>query len=129
MSQTTISADLIGTVPAPTVRTGWLRQFAMLIAAAAAGAALALAGNAGVAVYQAGVAAEQAASVSAAQVALQRIEFLRSERAEALPATVSLDSVPAFLRSERAEALPATVSLDSVPAFLRSERDEAPPSH
>ena len=66
MSQATITADVIGPMPVRTIIVGWRSQFAMLVVAAAAGAALALAGNAGLGAYQAGIAASQAAAQATA---------------------------------------------------------------
>ena len=158
MNQATMRADVLGTGLAQksSAQSG-RSKLAMVIAAALAGAVLALAANAAIGAYQAGVSADQAARANVLQLDSQRRELIRSERAEA-PAAISnpdaitdadrsvvqqlaneraefstwsvpQQGVPAFMQSERDEAPTWSVPQEGVPSFMKTERDEAPASH
>jgi hypothetical protein len=158
MNQTTISADALATgLGHKTSAQSGRSKLAMVIAAALAGAVLALGANAAIGAYQAGIAADQSAQ-AVSQLNSQRSVLIRSERAE-VPAAVSnpdaitnadrsvvrhlsneraesatwsvpQQGIPAFMQGERDEAPPAwSVPQEGVPSFLKSERDEAPLSH
>jgi hypothetical protein len=154
VNQATISADVSATgLGNETSAQSGRSKLAMVIAAALAGAVLALGANAAIGAYQARVAADQSA-YAVLQLNSQRSELIRSERVEAPAAVGNPDSItaadrsvvrhltderaesptwsvpqqdiPAFMHSERAEAPIWTVPQETVPSFLKSERDEAP---